>query len=87
MSDLEPENTDEEIGIEPDFPPVDPVPGYLSLPEGTLRDEARRAWLVPYLISAEGVLSPNYAVELVTLDQIVKTGEAPGKKPNVKVVQ
>lgn len=82
----EPESTEEEISVEPDFPMMDPVPGFLSFPEGPLRDEARRAWLVPYLVSAEGILSPKYAEELLVLDHIVKTGESPKGKPGLTTV-
>lgn len=90
MSEPEHVPEEDEISVEPDFPMMDPVPGFLSFPEGPLRDEARRAWLVPYLVSAEGVLSPHYAEELVTLDRIVKTGEAPAgrsKKGDLGVVK
>lgn len=75
---LEPEA--DEISVEPEFVSMDPVPGFLSFPAGPERDEARRAWLVPYLVSADGVLSPDYAEQLITLDRIVKTGDAPAGK-------
>lgn len=59
--------------------PIEPIPAYLILKDGPLKDEARRAHLLPFIIDAEGVLLKNWDEEAAKIERFLKTGEINGK--------
>lgn len=67
----------DEIEFTPSWePPSGDLPGYFNAPE-SLRDEARRAFTLTYLISDNGVLHPNWLPVWHALTEYLRTGEPP----------
>lgn len=62
--------------VETEFVQPDDVPGYLTLPD-ELKDEGRLAFALAFVVSAEGVLHPEWIAVWSTIHHVLKNGEFP----------
>jgi hypothetical protein len=76
--------TDDGYIDEPDDAPAQPIPvsigelpGYLFLQSAADKAEARRAFALSFVISADGSLHPNWLATVFTMVQFLEQGALP----------